>query len=363
MDEIHAKAFRRVLTGLDTVVVAYYLVPRQASRFSFAELLTTKERLQASKSRSSAVMRIGSQEFLLRPHGTKSGFPLLLENKEVSIQCGEFNTPSFFVTYRSEALWRQGAQVLHDSFLSWAESVDLQALQPERLSRVDFTFDYEIEAPGFASDHIVSQSAKDTSYRNERTIETLSYGTGDVRLNIYNKVAEIIQKSEKVWFFKLWGVMENVWRIEWQISKSILRRFGIRTFDQLYALQGDLLRYLATEHDTLRIPTVDSNRSRWPLHPLWIDLQAQIESFSSQGVYREIDSEAVLRERLIRIASSVHGYLKRVAAITSLQRQQDTVSLAEAEQRLMTLIRDIYDPLTWPRDVRRKRDGMRLGDD
>ena len=96
--------------------------------------MAAKEMLVASKSRTGAVHKIGTTEFLLRPRGTASGFPLLLENKEFSIQCGEFNNPSFHLTFRSEALWRHGAQVLHDSFLSWANSVGLHALQPERLS-------------------------------------------------------------------------------------------------------------------------------------------------------------------------------------------------------------------------------------
>jgi hypothetical protein len=60
------------------------------------------------------------------------------------------------------------------------------------------------------------------------------------------------------------------------------------------------LRYLVTEHSTLREKTDDSNRSRWPLHPLWIDLQEQIYKLENQGIYREIDQQAILNERLLR---------------------------------------------------------------
>lgn len=42
---------------------------------------------------------------------------------------------------------------------------------------------------------------------------------------------------------------------------DILRRFGIRTFDDLLAGQGDVLRYLAHEHDTLRISSDDSKHT------------------------------------------------------------------------------------------------------
>ena len=143
---------------------------------------------------------------------------------------------------------------------------------------MDFTFDYHLPALDFTEDHFVSLSAKDSRYREDGKLQTLAFGKGDVVLRFYDKIAEIEQQSEKVWLFDLWGRNTDVWRIEWQIRKNVLRRFGIRTFADLDDGQGDLLRYLAHEHDTVRVPASDSNRSRWPLHPLWVDLQAQIET-------------------------------------------------------------------------------------
>ncbi len=69
-------------------------------------------------------------------------------------------------------------------------------------------------------------------------------------------------------------------------QERILKRFGIITFENLKDQQGDLLRYLATEHDTLRLPNGDSNPSRWPLHPLWVNLQSQIEKLNHLGIDR-----------------------------------------------------------------------------
>jgi hypothetical protein len=129
----------------------------------------------------------------------------------------------------------------------------------------------------------------------------------------------------------------------------------------LFEGQGDLLRYLANEHDSLRIPTQDSNRSRWPIHPLWIDLRSQIDTFHAQGVYREIDPQAALREQLMRIAVSVYGYQKRVAAILGLQESRDNVSLEQAEARLSSLVGGVHNPLSWQVDVAAKREQTRLG--
>ena len=171
----------------------------------------------------------------MQSYGTLLGYSLVLEHPDFRIECGEFNNPSFYVTYRSQALWSKGAAALHQAFSTWAESVGLQAFRPEGLSRVDFTFDYFLPQVDFASDSVVSLSVKDATFRGDRKMQTMQYGKGDVVLRIYNKIIEIQEQSDKVWLFQLWGVDENVWRIEWQVRKDVLRRFGLRTFADLPA--------------------------------------------------------------------------------------------------------------------------------
>jgi len=286
------EGFRRLLAGLDTVQACYYLRPTIGQAFSFEALTVLKERARASKIRDGVPVEIGGWSFQLRPSGSGSGYPLILEHPNYTLECGEFNNPSFFVTFRSRALWQHGAAALHETFLTWATSVGLTVIRTESLSRVDFTFDYQIENPDFTIDSVVSLSAKDDQRREDRRVQTIMFGKGDVVLRIYDKIAEIEQSSEKVWFYELWGVREKVWRIEWQVRKDVLRRFGIKSFQDLFEGQGDVLRYLVNDHDTLRIPTEDTNRSRWPLHPLWVDLAQQIAEFCGQGVYRVFDPQA-----------------------------------------------------------------------
>jgi hypothetical protein len=164
--------FDRLIGGLDTVQAAYYLRPHLEAEFRFEPLMVSKERLRADKNRKGELLQIGSESFLLQAYGSKSGYPLVLDNLDCTIECGEFNNPSFFVTYRSKALWQ----------LSWAESVGLLVVHPEKLSRVDFAFDYQLAAPNFDSDSIVSLSTKDAQYRGDRKVQTIHYGKGDVVL-------------------------------------------------------------------------------------------------------------------------------------------------------------------------------------
>ena len=102
-------------------------------------------------------------------------------------------------------------------------------------------------------------------------------------------------------------------------------------------------------------------KPRWPLHALWIDLHEQIKSVNSVGIYREVDAGAILNERMMRIAISVYGYLKRIAAVHCIQHGEPFASKNEAMQRLQLLLARVHDPVTWKTDVEKRVDLIRLG--
>ena len=349
-----------LLFGLDTLECAYYLGRNLREGIDFDALGAKKEALRAAKSRHSSPVKLGSEEFLLASHGTGSGYPFLLENEAFSIQCGPTNIPSFFVTYRSYALWQYGAKQLHERFLNWAESIGYIPLRQESISRADFAFDYLLSELDFDEDSFVTKAAKDNQHRKHRKIQTFSFGEGHLRLRVYDKCAEIQEKSGKSWFFDLWGTDKDVWRIEWQVRKDWLHRFGIRGLEDLFERQGDLLRALTNDHTTLRLKSQDSNRSRWPLHPLWIDLQSRTNKLTGLGIYRELDYEKLSEERMLRIAISIYGYLKRIAAIEGLNQAQEKITLSQAMSVLHHRLLNIHEPMSWHVDVERKMNEMRL---
>lgn len=354
-------SFRQVLHGHDTIECAYYLAPLPDCSLNYEQLTVERDTLRQAKIRRPLAIRLGCEEFLLAPNGTKSGYPFLIENDSFSIQFGEFNKPNFFVTYRSFALWQFGAEALHRRFLQWAASVGFTTFQPERLSRVDFTFDYQIDAIDFDEDNFVTAATKDKQFRKNRQTQTFVFGEGDVMLRVYNKVDEITEKSAKTWFFDLWGCSENVWRIEWQVRKQWLRVIGIRSFADLMERQGDLLRTLVNHHTTLRVVTDDSNRSRWPIHPLWANLQSRVAEMDGLGVVKELDPVALLEERETRMAISIYGYLKRIGAIQGIKRKTPEIGFEESLAALQHKLTRIHDAFTWETDVQRRYNEMRLG--
>ena len=355
--------FKLKLHGIDTIQCAYYLQnsAKDNAYIDFEWLTNLKEAIRQSRKKDPLPIVLGNSEFLIHPYGSSSGYPIIISNIDFKIEMGEFNMPNFYVTFTSEALWRESAYALHEKFIRWAASVGYESMMNESLSRVDFNFDYKLLDIDFDEDHFVSYSKKDSKHRECGAVQTFTFGRDDIVLRVYDKIAEIRQQSDKVWFFALWGEEADIWRIEWQIRKSVLKTFGIASFNELQEKQGALLHYLAHEHDTLRQPNDDSNRSRWPLHPLWRDLQEKIENLYSLPVHESVGREVVLNERMMQMAIAVYGYLKRVAAVSCIQQNKEQMSLNDSVVRIVELIHKIYEPLAWQMDVEKRRKEMLLG--
>ncbi|MDR3580851.1 MAG: hypothetical protein P4L44_12895 [Oryzomonas sp.] len=351
-----------LLHGFDSVYCAYFLKPTGRNPLDFGKLAEQQESIRQSKRKNSLPITLGNADFLLTPYGTKSGYPFVIMNGDFNIQLGEYNKPNFYVQFYSQALWRESGYLLHEKFLDWAASVGLTPYRPESLSRVDYCFDYDLPEIDFDEDCFKSLSVKDSKHRGNRKDQTFTFGNGgDIMLRVYDKVAEIKQKSDKVWFYTLWGQDADVWRIEYQVRKEVLKDFSIATFDDLKAQIGDLLRYLATDHTSLRQPNGDSNSSRWPLHPLWIDLLERIGELNHLGVSRIHGQNSVLEERMVRMTIAIYGYLKKVAAVHCVQTDKPLIDVNEALGVIDSRIQELHVPLAWQADVEKRIKEIRLG--
>jgi hypothetical protein len=346
--------YKLLFHGIDTLQCAYFLQVVGRSGLDYHRLAEQKDSIRQSKRKHPLPGILGNTEFLLQPYGTSSGYSFGIENNDFKIEFSVFISPNFYVTFRSQALWHESAFILHDKFLAWAKSVGYEPTIREKLSRVDFCFDYDLPLVDFNLDSFASRSKKDSQHRENGKVQTFTLGKGDLVLRVYDKIAEIEQESGKVWFFLLWEQKGNVWRIEWQVRKAILRRFGIVTFDDLQGQRGDLLRYLAEEPDTLRQSNGDTNRSRWPLHPLWKNLQIMISTLNHLGVCRVYDDAALLEEVMMRMVISMYGYMKRVAAIRCIKTKQPLISPEHALSHFGNRMMKIHEPLDWEIDVKRR---------
>ena len=314
------------------------------------------------------MVALGDAEFLLHPYGSASGYPLVLTGPDYKINAASSTARRSLVTFRSEALWRESAAraCTPGCGLGAEAGIDrCTGLNPCRGSIGLST----ITSPWSTSTNRMSCrfAAKDSKHREGGRIQTLTFGRGDIVLRIYDKVAEIEQQSHKTWLFALWGgVCEDVWRIEWQVRKTLLRRFGIGTLGGVYirapgrraALPGDRAHHVAGARRG------DGNRSRLALAPAVAGPAAahrrvRLARRATNGGL----ADAGLDERLTRSLVSVYGYVKRIAAIHAMrQGRHDVVPLSFLSGRSFRLqLQRIHDPLAWNGDVRKRIDEMRLG--
>ena len=353
--------FPPLIYGFDTVEIAYYLTPSSSCSFDFDRLVAQRDSLKSSGLRHLSEITIGSEDFGLASHGTKSGYPLLLSNESFTVQCGEYNVPSFFVTYSSLALWHEGIESLHKRFLFWANGVGLEPIQPESISRADYAVDFHLPVMDFEADDFVTQAVKDSQHRGNRQVQTFRIGRDATVLRVYNKSEEIQEQSGKYWLHPLWGYEDDVWRIEFQSRKETLKEFGIKTLEDLLQKYGVLLSYLAHEHTRLTIPSEDTNRSRWQTHPLWESLQVHFSTLPIGFNDYEFNRDAHLDARLERCFISILGYAKRISAIKALQGSRDSLTVEETLDVISRGVRKLYEPLTWQTDVAHRMAQMRLG--
>jgi hypothetical protein len=68
-----------------------------------------------------------------------------------------------------------------------------------------------------------------------------------------------------------------------------------------------------------------------------------------------------MEERLKRIAISIYGYLKRIAAIECVQRNNEMIDVKEVLKHLEAQVNYIHEPLDWKIDVKDKIKEIQLG--
>lgn len=361
-DQTNAPADRpRLLaSGVDSLYVSYYL-DLTRGRLNLDDLERHKLRLQDARGVEFAKVQLGSETFAVLPYG-RSPYRWLLRNEVFEIALSEKASPCCHVQFFSEGLWTQGWHAAAARFDLWRESMALRHVAPEVVSRADWAFDYDVPVIDFDWNQFVSRSRKDSAHRFQREVQTFTFGRGDVVIRVYDKVAEIAERSQKHWFHQIWKQAEHVWRVEFQVRRDRLHDGGIDTLDDLGALQADLLRELAHGHTTLRRPSGDSNRARWPLHPLWRALQADIAALPQTGLAMVIDPVAALEIRAALQARSLHGALKGLAAVEGARMGRDEpITLQELLAALPELLRPHHNSLIWRSDLRRRLDALRLG--
>jgi hypothetical protein len=205
------------------------------------------------------------------------------------------------------------------------------------INRVDFAVD--ILAPDFVLDPnaflfhsranrkaIAEIETVETNGRSGRTTSVTIGKMPGRQVIVYDKREEVLKRRKHEWPL-IWNAnldaagmppldiadrdTSQIWRVELRLGKDALRnRHDIRGWGALHEhLQEDMDQLV--QDVTLRGPSGDSNRSRWPLHPLWPTVQDAVATqlFAHEArvppeTVRVVDMQ-VKREEVLKLIVSL----------------------------------------------------------
>ncbi len=209
---------------------------------------------------------------------------------------------------------------------------------PIRLNRVDVNIDaFGLKVSDFSTDEWrkgwVGFAKKMTFHTAARTrdLQGLSIGSseGAVRFKIYDKVLESAQRGTSRFWRSVWGVAEDaeidVARFEWSI-KCYEAKFHNIQYLASFTEENlrRLLNYVVFKWGRLCIPQADdTNQSRWPLAPIWEDIQAIVTDWNmeiDELAHRDYDYRNDLSPAYI---NSLGGWLAGSMVRVGLEQEEE----------------------------------------
>lgn len=126
--------------------------------------------------------------------------------------------------------------------------------------------------------NVVTYSDRRSLYEVGEELAGLNFGKrgGKLYARIYDKTREMRDKGHD-WWPEVWGekydARKPVLRVEFEFSREALREFGIDTPEQAFDRSPALWAYATQHWLSLRVPTTDQTRSRWPVDERWTRIQ------------------------------------------------------------------------------------------
>lgn len=213
-------------------------------------------------------------------------------------------------------------------------------------SRVDVFSDWQGWVPNASDRHrFVGRSAKVHTREEAGAWTGFDFGrrtSGTVLARIYDKTKEVEAKGGSYWP-EIWRERgeryeadQPVTRVEFEYHRQALREHGVDSASDALQLAPALWVTGTTDWLSLRTPTADGTRSRWPVDPDWQRIQRPSFAGRAAGLerIRAARGEATLRA----IRPGVIGYLSTMAALVGVTSVEELAGPIAAMSRDYELV-------------------------
>jgi len=319
-----AENFQFLLCGIDSLDLGLFVKWETNWEKVCADL--DNKKLTAQNSKTVLDTTDIGREFMHLASGKPPNYRFHLQFLEyhlyIAISKEYGSSPNVYVSFNAAALWHvklPGLLELLEFDLSHFGG-SIERIQP---SRVDLCADFRLDGPlslPFLERHRIAKSRKAETHMEGTTLETYYSGTpgAPLRLRIYDKSKEII-KSNKQWFGAIWNTddLTNIWRVEFQIRRSVLHQYRIRDLAGLWDTIGSVWCYLTSEWFSLRLQD-NIKAERRTVLPWWQAVQECGSLFGDDnGARRTFDSDDV--QSIKEILPHVFGRMITIAALSGVK--------------------------------------------
>lgn len=263
--------------GVDSLYLSY-----EGELYGDVEGQLSLLKLQAQgrdiKDRAKAQFEVLGHCFEVWDRGQR-GYPYILQDNAFRLCIASSMSrrlPMVYAAISSEFLAHKGPEAAQDELRGVVRYLG-DGYDFPNTSRVDLFADFQtnadLELPGRRAWVGRSRSVNGYSQDDEFTGWTIGQGAV-MSARLYNKTIEAA-KSNKPWLFPLWsrgGLIDGVpvWRVEFQVMGAVLKELGIRSFVSMLDNLGGIWQYATQDWLRFTLPQLgDSNRRRWPTHPVW----------------------------------------------------------------------------------------------
>lgn len=300
-------------------------------------------------------VNLGAESLQVWPCGSKGGVRWVFEGPDFLLMWRNLEHDwCLSVRYLSVGLWRHGLSVLRQSVYTMLEQMGciINKDDGNRVSRADWAFDFY--SPRFSRDnsvdmfkHIVMHSSvkKFLAGGSGDKFETITIGvrSTSLQIQVYDKTREINEVSGKGWMYDLWlangwepedGEIKDVWRLEVRMGGDYLKERQANTPDSFNEHIEELVTEALVSHRLTTPSETDSNRRRWPLHPLWAIAYQQVgaECMRPLGHYVSGARNAITD----RLKRQLAGTMRSVAVLNTGDWKDDDVrKFAEDAMQMM----------------------------